>query len=104
MAHQGVQENVENCWTQCGAGLREELIKVRGFQVAPVGLRSLRLVWLMLLFPTWLGAELEGHLLNHKSVADVCLVPLQYDYSGEVPIAFTVARKRSYSMVTKKPS
>lgn len=47
----------------------------------------------MLLFPTWLGGELEGHLLNHKSVADVCLVPLQYDYSGEVPIAFSTQEK-----------
>jgi len=48
----------------------KELIKVRGFQVAP--------------------AELEGHLLDHKYVVDVCVVPVPDEYSGEVPLAFVV--------------
>ena len=43
-------------------------MKVRGFQVAP--------------------AELEGHLLNHSFVADVCVVGVPDEYSGEVPFAF----------------
>ncbi|KAG8923732.1 hypothetical protein FRC01_012417 [Tulasnella sp. 417] len=47
-----------------------ELIKCRGFQVAP--------------------AELEGHLLDHPDVNDVCVVGVQDDYSGEVPLAFVV--------------
>jgi acyl-coenzyme A synthetase/AMP-(fatty) acid ligase len=45
-------------------------LKVRGFQVAP--------------------AELEGHLLGHPDVADVCVVGVPDDFSGEVPLAFVV--------------
>jgi len=46
------------------------LIKVRGFQVAP--------------------AELEGHLLSHPDVADVCIVPVPDEFSGELPLAYIV--------------
>lgn len=56
----------------------KEIIKVRGFQVAP--------------------AELEGHLINHPDVSDVCVVGVPDDFSGEVPLAFIVldesAKKR----------
>lgn len=45
-------------------------MKVRGFQVAP--------------------AELEGHLLNHSFVSDVCVVGVPDEYNGEVPFAFIV--------------
>lgn len=45
-------------------------MKVRGFQVAP--------------------AELEGHLLNHSFVSDVCVVGVPDEYNGEVPFAFVV--------------
>ncbi|KAI0275165.1 hypothetical protein BC834DRAFT_851417 [Gloeopeniophorella convolvens] len=48
----------------------KELIKVRGFQVAP--------------------AELEGHLLSHPDVLDVCIVPVPDDFSGELPLAYIV--------------
>ncbi|KAJ3514400.1 hypothetical protein NLJ89_g2401 [Agrocybe chaxingu] len=48
----------------------KEIMKVRGFQVAP--------------------AELEGHLLLHPDVVDVCVVGVPDDYSGEVPMAFVV--------------
>jgi acyl-coenzyme A synthetase/AMP-(fatty) acid ligase len=48
----------------------QEILKVRGFQVAP--------------------AELEGHLLQHPEVADTCVVGVPDDYSGEVPFAFVV--------------
>ncbi|TFK36899.1 amp dependent CoA ligase [Crucibulum laeve] len=48
----------------------KEIMKVRGFQVAP--------------------AELEGHLLLHPDVADACVVGVPDDYSGEVPLAFIV--------------
>ncbi|ETW75263.1 hypothetical protein HETIRDRAFT_481951 [Heterobasidion irregulare TC 32-1] len=50
----------------------KELIKVRGFQVAP--------------------AELEGHLLGHPRVADACVVGVPDEYSGEVPMAFVVLK------------
>jgi 4-coumarate--CoA ligase len=46
----------------------QEILKVRGFQVAP--------------------AELEGHLLSHPDVADTCVVGVPDDFSGEVPLAF----------------
>ncbi|PPQ84132.1 hypothetical protein CVT25_003343 [Psilocybe cyanescens] len=45
-----------------------EMIKVRGFQVAPV--------------------ELEGCILDHPLVADVCVIGVPHPYSGEVPLAF----------------
>lgn len=48
----------------------QEILKVRGFQVAP--------------------AELEGHLLLHPFVADACVVGIPDEYSGEVPLAFIV--------------
>lgn len=51
----------------------KELIKVRGFQVAP--------------------AELEALLLRHPSVADAAVVPSPDEESGEVPLAWIVARE-----------
>ncbi|KAF8973603.1 amp dependent CoA ligase [Flammula alnicola] len=48
----------------------KEIMKVRGFQVAP--------------------AELEAHLLLHPDVTDACVVGIPDDYSGEVPLAFVV--------------
>lgn len=48
----------------------KEIMKVRGFQVAP--------------------AELEGHLLLHPDVADACVVGIPDEYSGEIPLAFVV--------------
>src|SRR4051812_20745398 len=46
----------------------KEILKVRGFQVAP--------------------AELEGHLLDHPAIADAGVVGIPDEYSGEVPAAF----------------
>eukprot|EP00967_Tisochrysis_lutea_P113768 scaffold180793_cov32-Tisochrysis_lutea.AAC.1 len=51
----------------------KELIKVKGFQVAP--------------------AELEGLLLSHPHVADACVVGIKDDYAGELPKAFVVRRE-----------
>ena len=48
----------------------KELIKVRGYQVPP--------------------AELEGHLLTHPGVGDVCVVGVPDEFSGELPLAFVV--------------
>ena len=50
-------------------------MKVRGFQVAP--------------------AELEGHLLDHPFVSDVCVVGVPDEFSGEVPMAFVVPSSKA---------
>jgi 4-coumarate--CoA ligase len=50
----------------------KELIKVKGFQVAP--------------------AELEALLLTHPAVADAAVVGRQDDRAGEVPVAFVVLK------------
>ncbi|KAF2169218.1 hypothetical protein M409DRAFT_20441 [Zasmidium cellare ATCC 36951] len=52
---------------------KKELIKVRGFQCAP--------------------AEIEGVLLQHPAVADVAVIGVDGDASGELPRAFVVRRK-----------
>jgi acyl-CoA synthetase (AMP-forming)/AMP-acid ligase II len=50
----------------------KELIKVKGYQVAP--------------------AELEAILLSHPAVADAAVIPSPEEAAGEVPKAFVVAR------------
>lgn len=59
----------------------KELIKVKGNQVAP--------------------AELEGHLLAHPDIEDVCVVGVPDDYAGELPKAFVV---RSQAGLQKAPN
>lgn len=51
----------------------KELIKVKGFQVAP--------------------AELEAILRSHPSVADAAVIPIPDERAGEVPKAFVVAAR-----------
>ena len=51
----------------------KELIKVKGFQVAP--------------------AELESLLLKHPKIADVAVIPIADEESGEVPKAIVVAKE-----------
>ncbi|GLJ40227.1 hypothetical protein SUGI_0825740 [Cryptomeria japonica] len=48
----------------------KELIKYKGFQVAP--------------------AELEALLVNHTSIGDAAVVPQKNEAAGEVPVAFVV--------------
>ena len=50
----------------------KELIKYKGFQVAP--------------------AELEAILLTHPAVADAAVIPCKDDEAGEVPKAFVVVK------------
>ncbi|KAF9477527.1 amp dependent CoA ligase [Pholiota conissans] len=59
----------------------KEIMKVRGFQVAP--------------------AELEAHLLAHPYVSDACVVGIPDEYSGEVPMAFVVPSASALSRITK---
>ncbi|KAG7098980.1 hypothetical protein E1B28_000866 [Marasmius oreades] len=57
----------------------KEIIKVKGFQVAP--------------------AELEGHLLTHSAVSDACVVGIPDEYKGEAPLAFIVVNENLRSAV-----
>ncbi|KIJ64488.1 hypothetical protein HYDPIDRAFT_90044 [Hydnomerulius pinastri MD-312] len=74
---EATKETFVNGWYRTGDEVRLtstgqlfEMIKVRGFQVAP--------------------AELEGCILDHPEVADTCVVSIQDEYSGELPLAFVV--------------
>lgn len=53
----------------------KELIKYKGFQVAP--------------------AELEALLVTHPSVSDAAVVPMKDEAAGEVPVAFVVRSKNA---------
>ncbi|KAL3529017.1 hypothetical protein ACH5RR_008339 [Cinchona calisaya] len=53
----------------------KELIKYKGFQVAP--------------------AELEALLLTHPCISDAAVVPMKDEAAGEVPVAFAVKSKDS---------
>ncbi|XP_020592128.1 4-coumarate--CoA ligase 1-like [Phalaenopsis equestris] len=53
----------------------KEIIKYKGFQVAP--------------------AEIEALLLTHEHVADAAVVPMKDEAAGEVPVAFIVRAKGS---------
>ncbi|KAJ7163321.1 phenylacetyl-CoA ligase [Mycena filopes] len=61
----------------------KEIMKVRGFQVAP--------------------AELEGSILNHPDISDVCVVGVPDEYSGEVPLAFVVLTVDAANRVKRNP-
>ncbi|KAF8840771.1 phenylacetyl-CoA ligase [Paxillus ammoniavirescens] len=61
----------------------KEMIKVRGFQVAP--------------------AELEGCILDHPDVADTCVVSIQDEYSGELPFAYVVLHPGPAARVRENP-
>lgn len=60
----------------------KEIMKVRGFQVAP--------------------AELEGCILDHPDVSDACVVGIPDGYSGEVPLAFVVLTEEARSTVLER--
>ncbi|KAM6498476.1 amp dependent CoA ligase [Amanita muscaria] len=62
----------------------KEMIKVRGYQVAP--------------------AELEGHLLMRPDVADACVVSILDEYSGELPLAYIVPSPSIAARVTGDPA
>ncbi|EKM61281.1 uncharacterized protein PHACADRAFT_168715 [Phanerochaete carnosa HHB-10118-sp] len=62
----------------------KEILKVKGFQVAP--------------------AELEGHLLDHPDVADCCVVGVPDDYSGELPLAFVALSEAALERIKGEPA
>lgn len=59
----------------------KEMLKVRGFQVAP--------------------AEVESHLLEHPFVSDVCVVGIPHEFHGELPFAFIVPENKTAALIAK---
>ncbi|KAK7048191.1 phenylacetyl-CoA ligase [Favolaschia claudopus] len=81
--HQATKETFVDGWVRTGDEVKittdgelwiidriKEILKVKGFQVAP--------------------AELEGTLLDHPDVSDTCVVGVPDEFSGEIPLAFVV--------------
>ncbi|KAH9834980.1 amp dependent CoA ligase [Rhodofomes roseus] len=62
----------------------KEILKVKGFQVAP--------------------SELEGHLLDHPDVSDVCVVGIPDEYNGELPFAFVVLSAEAIQRIKEFPA
>jgi acyl-CoA synthetase (AMP-forming)/AMP-acid ligase II len=61
----------------------KEMLKVRGFQVAP--------------------AEMEAHLSEHPFVSEVCVVGIPHEFHGELPFAFIVPEKKTAALIAKYP-
>ena len=59
----------------------KELIKVRGYPVAP--------------------AELEALILTHQAVSDVAVIPVPDEASGELPRAYVVLKDDSVGKTTE---
>ncbi|KZT02013.1 amp dependent CoA ligase [Laetiporus sulphureus 93-53] len=62
----------------------KELLKVKGFQVAP--------------------AELEGFLLNHSDVSDVCIAGIPDDFQGDLLLAFVVLNGAAQRRIREDPA
>ena len=60
-------------------GVTQELIKVKGMQVAP--------------------SELEGYLLSDPDVADAAVIGVPDEYSGELPRAYVVLKPEAAAAV-----
>ena len=65
------------------SALPQEILKVRGFQVAP--------------------AELEGHLIGHPDVSDVGVIGIADEFSGELPLAFVTLHPEALKRIEKYP-
>ena len=48
-------------------------------------------------------AELEGHLLDHPDIADVCVIAAPDEYSGELPFAFVSLHEKIRLAVQRDP-
>ena len=59
-------------WPLTSRTTKQDLIKVKGLQVAP--------------------SELEGYLLGHPDVADAAVIGVPDDYAGELPRAYVVLK------------
>ncbi|KAJ8482505.1 hypothetical protein ONZ45_g14929 [Pleurotus djamor] len=93
---QATEETFVNGWVRTGDEVKidedkvvwvldriKEIMKVRGFQVAP--------------------AELEGCILDHEDVSDACVVGIPDEYSGELPLAFVVPSEQAAKRIKTMP-
>ncbi|KAJ8495186.1 hypothetical protein ONZ45_g12969 [Pleurotus djamor] len=93
---QATEETFVNGWVRTGDEVKidedkvvwvldriKEIMKVRGFQVAP--------------------AELEGCILDHEDVSDACVVGVPDEYSGELPLAFVVPSEQAAKRIKTMP-
>ncbi|KAG9315598.1 hypothetical protein JVU11DRAFT_3236 [Chiua virens] len=93
---EATKETFVNGWLRTGDEVRmnrrgeivvldriKEMLKVRGFQVAP--------------------AELEGCILDHPDVLDTCVVGVPDEFSGELPFAFVVLRPDALQRANNEP-
>ena len=87
----------------CGSVMlihRRKCLKLEDSKVEPISAVSnimLRYTWVVA------PAELEGHLLDHPDVSDVCVVGLPDDFSGELPLAFVVLSADAQKRVSDSP-
>lgn len=68
-------------WPLTSRTTKQDLIKVKGLQVAP--------------------SELEGYLLGHPDVADAAVIGVPDDYAGELPRAYVVLKPEVADAVVK---
>ncbi len=61
--------------------------------------------WCVALTPhTVAPAELEGLLLDHPDVADVCVIGAPDEYSGELPFAFITPKEETQTRISRAPA
>jgi 4-coumarate--CoA ligase len=61
----------------------KEMLKVRGFQVAPT--------------------EMEAHLAEHPFVSEACVVGIPHEFHGELPFALIIPEKKTAALIAKYP-
>ena len=81
----------------------QEILKVKGMQVSVWREKNIRIDTQR--FGTQVSpAELEGHLLDHPEVDDVCVVGTPDEFSGEIPLAFVVVRPEVAKRMNTDPA
>lgn len=80
----------------------QEILKVKGFQGKLIVRTSY--LYMLTVFAVVAPSELEGHLLDHPDVSDVCVVGIPDDYSGELPFAFVVPTTEAAQRAKASPA
>ena len=67
-------------------------------------MRMERCMYTLIPDPSVAPSELEGHLLDHPDVSDVCVVGIPDEYSGELPFAFVVLSAEAVQRAKASPA